>query len=122
MLLQLFGSLELPEPDCIYQRHRVEGEIAGVAELATNSQRAEHRVNGALVVESNGCSLEMLHKLSGAEDFARQAKLLLDCVPGSDRLLRVVCTVEVPGVEPGKVLQGPQNLIATNCIIVRSGV
>lgn len=122
MDLQFLGSVELLETDRIPQRQVVEDEIAGVAELAADGQLAEHRVNGVLVVKSNGRSLEVLDELSGAEDFAGQAELLLDRIPRSDRRLRLVGTVEVPGVEPGKVLQSPENLIATNCRIVRQRI
>lgn len=55
----------------------------------------------------------MLNELSDAEDLAREAKLLLDGVPGGDGGSGAVGAEEVPGVEAGKVLEKTESLVAT---------
>lgn len=88
--------------------------VAGVTKLAAHGKTAQDRVDGGLVVKGNGSGLEVFNELADTEDLSRQTELLLDGFEGCDRGLGAVGTEQVPGVEAGEVLEGSQQLVATN--------
>lgn len=114
LLLQTLRRLELAESDSINNGDHIEGQVTGVTELATDAQVAQDRVNRTLVVKGDGGSLEVLSELADTHDLARCAELLLDGIVGVDCGLGLVGAVQVPGVEAGKVLEGTEELIATD--------
>lgn len=114
LLLQTLRRLELAESDSINNGDHIEGQVTGVTELATDAQVAQDRVNRTLVVKGDGGSLEVLSELADTHDLARCAELLLDGIVGVDCGLGLVGAVQVPGVEAGEVLEGTEELIATD--------
>lgn len=114
ILLQTLGGGQLAVADGVDDGDGVEGQVAGVAELATDGQVAQDGVDGALVLQGDGGSLEVLDELADAHDLARGAELLLDGIVGVDGGLRAVGAVQVPGVEAGEVLQGTEKLVTTD--------
>lgn len=63
----------------------------------------------------------MLDELADTHDLSRCSELLLDGVEGFDGGLGTVGAEEVPGVEAGEVLQGTQDLVTTNCLLLEPG-
>jgi len=114
MLLQTLRRLELAETDSINNGNHVEGQVTGVTELTTDAQVAQDRVDRTLVIEGDGSSLEVLSELADTHDLARCAELLLDSIVGVDGGLGLVGAVQVPGVEAGEVLEGTEELVATD--------
>lgn len=56
----------------------------------------------------------MLNKLAYSEYLSCETELVFDRRPWLDCTRGVVCSVEIPGIESGEVLNGPQHLVATN--------
>jgi hypothetical protein len=92
----------------------VEGEVAGVAELAADGGIPEDRVRAGGLIGGEGGGLEVLDVLAEAHDLAGEAELLLEGVPGQDGGGEGVGAEEVPGVEAGKVLDGAEELVAAD--------
>lgn len=84
ILLELLDGSQLAVPDHVDDSDSVEGEVARVAELTTDGQVAEDRVDGVLVVEGQRGGLQVLEELADTQDLARGAELLLDGVVGVD--------------------------------------
>jgi len=114
VLLDLLDRLQLAIADSIDNSHSVEGQVASIAELTTDCEITQNRVDGALVVKSDGGSLEVLGEFADTHNLTRCAELLLDRIVGVNSRLRAVGAVQVPGVEAGEVLEGTEKLIATN--------
>lgn len=122
VLLELLDRSQLAVADHVDDGDGVEGEVARVAELATDGQVAENRVDGALVVEGQRGGLQVLEELADTQDLAGGAELLLDGVVGVDGGLRLVGAVQVPGVEAGEVLDGAQKLVAADWWLGRMSI
>lgn len=60
----------------------------------------------------------MFDELADTHDLSRCSELLLDGVEGFDGGLGTVGAEEVPGVEAGEVLQGTQDLVTTDCLLL----
>lgn len=60
----------------------------------------------------------MFYILADSESFACQTKVLLDSFERCDKAGWIICSEEVPGVEPGKVLKGTEELVTTDCNVV----
>ena len=116
VLLQPLGGGQLADANHVDDLDAVQGQVAGVSELATDGQVAKDGVDGALVVQRDGGRLEMLDELADTQDLARRAELLLHGIVGVDGGLRSVGAVQVPGVETRKVLQGAEDLVTADCI------
>lgn len=114
-ILQPLSRLQLAVSDNVHNGDGIEGQVTGVTELATDTQVAEDGINGSLVVQSNGGSLQVLGELADTQDLTGSTELLLDGIVGVDGGLRAVGAVQVPGVEAGEVLDGTEELIAANC-------
>lgn len=114
ILLQLLGIAQLLDPNRVDDPDGVEGQVAGIAQLATDSQIAEEGVDRALVVGGDGGGLEVLDELADTQDLARGAELLLDGVEGFDGGLGTVGAEEVPGVEAGEVLECTEDFVTTD--------
>ena len=56
----------------------------------------------------------MLDVLADAHELPREPELLLDGLEGRDRGWQSVGAVQVPGIEAGEVLDGPQDLVAAH--------
>lgn len=56
----------------------------------------------------------MLHEFACSEDLADERELLLGGIVGSDGAVRPIGAVEVPGVEPSKVLDGSEEFVAAD--------
>ena len=91
----------------------VEGEVAGVAELAADGGVAEDGVHG-LGVGGGGGGLEVLNILADAEELAGEAELGLEGGEGGGGAAGRVGAEEVPGVEAGEVLDRAEELVAAN--------
>lgn len=117
VLLQTLHRSQLAVSDGVDNGDRVEGQVSSVTELATDSQVAEDRVDGGLVVESEAGGLEVLDELADTHDLACRAKLLLHRIVRVNSRLRSVRAVQVPGVEAREVLQGTEELVATDCVV-----
>lgn len=59
----------------------------------------------------------MLGELADTHDLACRAQLLLDRIVRVNSRLRSVRAVQVPGVEAREVLQGTEELVATDCVV-----
>lgn len=57
----------------------------------------------------------MFDEFADSEDFTRCAELLFDGVERVDGGLGPVCSVQIPGVESGEVLEGSEDLVAADC-------
>lgn len=116
VLLQLRSITQLPDTNGVDGPDGVESQVSGVTQLATDSQVAQHWVNGGLVVRGNRSGLEVLSELADTHDFTCRAELLFDSIEGFDGGLRPVGAEKVPGIEAGEILQGTEKLVTTNCL------
>ncbi|KND86441.1 hypothetical protein TOPH_08930 [Tolypocladium ophioglossoides CBS 100239] len=106
-------ALPLADAEGIGQGDGVEGEVAGVAELAAEGGVAQEGVGG-LCVGGDGGGLEVLDGLAEAQDLAGEAEVLLEGVPGGHLGGGAVGAQQVPGVEAGEVLDGAEELVAAD--------
>lgn len=112
--MKALNTIDFPEPDSINNAHCVESQVTSISELATNSQIAQNRVDGALVIGRKSSSLEVFDELSDPQDFSCCSELFLDCVVWGDRGFGLVCAVQIPGIEAGEVLQGTEELVTAD--------
>ncbi len=92
---------------------RIKAQVYRVAQLPAYSAILQHWVHG-LAISRNGGSLEVLDILADAQGFSSEAELLLDGFVRGDDSRRVIRSEEVPGVEAREVLEGTEELIATD--------
>lgn len=68
----------------------------------------------ALGIGSHTRRLKVLHELSQPQPLPYETKLLLDSIVRCDDSLRIICAVEVPGIEAGEVLYSSEDLVAAH--------
>lgn len=113
MLRQRLGGRPLADAGGVAHGQHVKGQIARVANLAADGGVAQKGLE-RLCVGGLGGGLYVLEVLADAHDFAGEAELLLDGVPGGHLGRGAVGAQEVPGVEAGKVLEGAEDLVAAD--------
>jgi hypothetical protein len=118
ILLQLLRAVKLLETQRIHQRNRVQRQITRISELATDSQILQHGVRHAtLAIECDRGGFDVFGELASAQDFACETKVFFEEVPRRDGRLRLVGAEEVPGVEPGKVLDCAEDFVAADYLL-----
>lgn len=115
-LLYALHARQLAVPNGVHDRHCVEGQVADIAQLAADGKVAQDRIGNVLVVQSDQGGLQVLGKLPDAQYSAGGAKLLLHGIVGVDGRLRLVQTVQVPGIEAREVLDRAEHLVARDCV------
>lgn len=111
LLLGAGGALPLANAGDVEDGGGVAGQVASVAQLTADGGVLEESVGG-LGVGGGGSGLEVLNVLADAQQFAGEAKLLLDGRPRRDGFGGRVGALEIPGVEAGKILQHAEDLVA----------
>ena len=100
-----------------YESDRIECQVECVAELTSDGEVSEDRVH-VLAVVGCGRGLDMLNVLSQPQGLSCQAELLLENLKGLDVGGLCIGAEEVPRVEAGEVLDGSEELVATDCMIL----
>lgn len=113
--LEALGGVALADAGGVEDGGHVEGQVAGIAQLAADGGVLEDGVHCAgLGVGGGGGGLEVLDVLADAHQLAGEAELLLDGGPRGDLGGGAIGPVEVPGVEASKVLQDAEDLVTTD--------
>lgn len=115
-----FGKSQCPrlastsKPERAYKGSRIVRQVRGVAELSAHRAESQYGIHIFGIVRDGG-RLGVLDVLANPQRPADQAKLFLGLRPWRNVLRRGIRAVQVPGVEPCKVLDCAQYLVASNC-------
>lgn len=91
----------------------IQAQIHAIPQLPPHSTVLQHRIH-TLAIGRNSSSLEVLDILSNPQGFSCEAEVLFDSFVGCDQPGGVVCSEEIPRVEAGEVLEGAEELVASN--------
>lgn len=115
--LQVLRPRVLLDAHGVQERHSVKQQISSISYLSQYLQVLRDFVPIAIFhgcIVQLGAQADVFNEFSHPHDLSRETELSLDGCPWLNGAGGVVGSIEIPGIESSKVLDGAQDLIAAN--------